>query len=124
MSLKQSSKGSPAERENVPNSISDCWHREPDRTCLRVEARAGEVFIFPYQQFFGAHHVRTVTGETLKITLSTHEITLTGRRLEKLFAALEEFAVAWIKPLPSRYRDLSQDSEALITAVDVRALGE
>lgn len=124
MSLKQSSKGSSGERENVPHSVSDCWHRGPDRTCLRVEARADEVFIFPYQQFFGAHHVRAVAGETLKITFSTHEVTLTGLRLEKLLTALEEFAVAWIKPLPSRYRDLNQDSEALITAVDVRALGE
>ncbi len=124
MSLKLSSKDSPGERENVNHSISECWHREPDRTCLRVEVRADEVFIFPYQQFFGAHHVRTMAGETLKITLSTHEITLTGLRLEKLLAALQEFAVAWIRPLPTRYRDLGRDSEALITAVDVRALSE
>jgi hypothetical protein len=124
MSLKQSSRDSRGERENVDHSTPDCWHRERDRTCLRVDMRADEVFVFPYQQFLGAHHARTSAGETLKITLSTHEIILTGHRLEKLVAALQEFAVDWIRPFPTRCRDLGESSEPMITSIDVRGLGE
>lgn len=124
MSLKQSSKGSSGEPENVANDMAKCWHRERDRACLRVEMRTDEVFIFPYQQFLGAHHVRASACETVKITLSTHELTLTGHRLEKLLAALQEFALDWIRPFPMRYRDLGEGSEGIITSIDVRALGE
>ncbi len=122
MSLKQSSKDSPAEREDVADVNLDCWHREPDRTCLRVEIRADEVYIFPYQQFFGAHYV-LASGETLKMMFSTHEVTLLGRGMGKLLAALQEFAVAWIKPVPARYRHF-QNSETVITAIAVRAISE
>lgn len=124
MSLKQSEKDSFNKRETPHDRDSPCWHREHDRTCLRVEMHADEVFIFPYQQFLGAHHVRTAADETLKITLSTHEVMLTGHRLEKLLAALQEFAVDWIRPLPTRYRDLSASNEPVITSIDVKALAE
>ncbi len=124
MSLKQLSKESRDERENVVHDTSDCWHRERERTCLRVEPRANEVFIFPYSQFLCAHHVRAASEETLRIKLSNHEITLTGRRLEKLLPALQEFAVDWIRPLPMRYRELDRGSDALITAIDVKSLDD
>jgi hypothetical protein len=124
MSLKQSAKDSAAEREHFNGDSSNCWHRERDRPCLRVEVRGDEVFIFPYQQFLCAHHVHTAVGETLKITLSTHEVTVEGRRMEKLVAALQEFAVAWIRPLPARYQNLRESAGPLITAIDVKALDE
>lgn len=124
MSLKQSARDSAAEREHFNGDSSNCWHRERDRPCLRVEVRGDEVFIFPYQQFLCAHHVYTAVGETLKITLSTHEVTVEGLRLEKLVAALQEFSVEWIKPLPTRYRELVKTSESVITSIHVKTLGE
>lgn len=124
MSLKQSAKDSTAEREHFNGDSSNCWHRERDRPCLRVEVRADEVFIFPYQQFLCAHHVHTAVGETLRITLSTHEVTVEGLRMEKLVAALQEFSVEWIKPLPTRYRELVKTSESVITSIHVKTLGE
>lgn len=120
MSLKQS-RDSSAERDSVLHSTSDCWHREIDRACLRVEIGPDETFIFPYQQFFGAHHVHA-GGERLKITFSTHEITLSGHRMEKLLAALQDFAVDWIKPIPPRYRHLEKSEEAVIASINVRVL--
>ncbi|MBA3832033.1 MAG: hypothetical protein H0X34_09085 [Chthoniobacterales bacterium] len=124
MSLKQLSKDSRGEPGNIIQDTPDCWHRDRERTCLRVEMRANEVFIFPYSQFLCAHHVRAASHETLRITLSNHEITLTGRRLERLLPALQEFAVDWIRPLPTRYRDLDCGSDALITAIDVKSLDD
>ncbi len=123
MSLKQLSKNSAPECENIIRGASECWHRERERTCLRIELRADEVFIFPYSQFLSAHHVRAAYEETLTITLSTHEITLTGQRLEKLLAALQEFSVDWIRPLPKRYGDL-RETESVITSIDVRSLAD
>lgn len=124
MSLKQLSKDSASEREDDVRVAFECWHRERDRPCLRVEIRRDEVFIFPYQQFLGAQHLRTADNETLRITLSTHEVTLTGLRLEKLLSALQDFAVDWIRPLPERYRNLLVDGEARITSIDVKTLDE
>lgn len=124
MSLKQSAKDSVNERETPHDRDSPSWQHGRDCVCLRVDIRPDEVFIFPYQQFLGAHHVRTAADETLRITLSTHEVTLTGHRLEKLLAALQEFAVDWIRPLPTRYRDLSASTEPVITSIEVKALAE
>lgn len=123
MSLKQSSRDSSAERDSVLHSTADCWRREIDRACLRVEIGPDETFIFPYQQFFGAHHLYA-GGERLKLTFSTHEITLSGQRMGKLLAALQELAVDWIRPMPARYRNLGQDSQTVITAIEVRTLAE
>ncbi len=123
MSLKQLSKDSPGEPGNT-HDTPDCWHRERERTCLRVEMLANEVFILPYSQFLCAHHIAAASEGTLRIIFSNHEITLTGRRLEKLLPALQEFAVDWIRPLPVRYRDLDRGSDALITAIDVKSLDD
>lgn len=123
MSLKQSTKNV-TEREAFDRNGSDCWRLERDRICLRVEMRTDEVFIFPYQQFLGAHHSCTTADETLKITLSTHEVTVTGRRLEKLLAALQDFAVDWIRSLPSRYYELGENRDGAVTSINIRAIGE
>lgn len=124
MSLKQLSKDSREEWENVLRDTPDCWRRERERTCFRVETRENEVFIFPYSQFLGAHHVSAASEQSLRIMLSNYEIILTGRRLEKLLAALQEFAVDWIRPLPIRYRDLDRGNDPLITAIEVKSLDD
>jgi hypothetical protein len=124
MSLKQLSKDSREERENVLRDTPDCWRHERERTCFRVETRENEVFIFPYSQFLGAHHVSAASEESLRIMLSNYEIILIGRRLEKLLAALQEFAVDWIRPLPIRYRDLDRGNDPLITAIDAKSLDD
>jgi hypothetical protein len=124
MSLKQSIKDSTVEREKADGDTSKCWHRERDCVCLRVEVRPDEVFIFPYQQFVFAHHVHIPARAKLEIALSTHEIGVTGNRLEKLVAALQELAVDWIRPLPARYRDLGETNEPVITSIEVKALNE
>lgn len=122
MSLKQLSKESSDQPDKALHDTPDCWRRERERTCFRVETRENEVFIFPYSQFLCAHHIAAASEGTLRIILSNHEITLTGRRLEKLLPALQEVAVDWIRPLPVRYRDLDSGSDALITAIDVKSL--
>lgn len=122
MSLKQSSKDSSAERENVGRGTFDCWHRERDRPCLRVETPGPEVFVFPYQQFIGARHTREAQSETLVISFSTYEITVSGRQLSEMVSALQDLSINWIKTVPARYRDLRDNNGAWIMQIDVKAV--
>jgi hypothetical protein len=124
MSLKHPAKDSANEGENAGDRDPNCWRRGRDCACLRVDISADEVFIFPYQQCFGAHHVSTATVDILKITFMTHEVTLTGHRLEKLLPGLQDFAIDHLLPLPARYRNLGEGSEPEITAITVRALSD
>jgi hypothetical protein len=119
MSLKQSAP-SPAISRSLKEDLSDCWHRDRDRSCLRIELNSGEAFIFPYQQFVGAHHLRCSDPETLKISFSTHVVTLSGRGLSEITLALQDMAIAWIKPVESRYRLGAEGKGALVTGIEVK----
>lgn len=114
MSLKQSPINSA--KEHLP----DCWHRERDRHCLRVEVNPEQIFLFRYQQLVGVHHLRAPNPETLKISFSTHQVVLSGRNLSEIMVALEDLAIAWVKPVPARYCELAD--RALITGIEVTAV--
>ncbi len=119
MSLKQSPTNaatSPPAKEHV----TDCWRREHNRPCLRIETNSGEAFLFPYHQFHGAHHLRSMDLETLKISFSTHDIVLSGRSLSEIALALEDLAIRWIKPVQSRYGRVAEVEGALITDIEVK----
>lgn len=119
MSLKQSPIN-PAISVSLKEDFPDCWHRERDRSCLRIELHSGEAFIFPYQQFLGAYHLRSSNPETLKISFSTHVVTLSGRGLSEIATALEQLAVAWIKPIDRRYQIVPNGKAALVTGIEVK----
>jgi len=112
MSLKQSSKEPGSSREATPSRTPPCWERERDRDCLRIKTAEGEELLLPYQHFLGAHFRPREQTETLIITFSSHSITLEGRHLEEIVAALQEYAVDWIAPTPQRYQSL-QDADAV-----------
>ncbi len=120
MSIKQSSitpATPPTTREHLP----DCWHRERDRQCLRIEVNSGEAFLFPYAQFLGAHHIRSANAEILKISFSTHQVSLSGKNLSEIALALEDLAVGWIKPVPGRYIKVAEAEGAFVTDIEVKA---
>jgi hypothetical protein len=121
MSLKQSSKEPANSRETTPSRTPPCWERERDRNCLRIKTADGEELLFPYQHFLGAHLRRQEQTETLTITFSSHSITLEGRHLEEIVAALQEYAVDWIAPTAQRYQSL-RDADA-VTIVKAPTLG-
>ena len=120
MSLKQSPINA-ATSTSIKEHLPDCWRRERDRHRLRIELNSGEAFLFPYQQFLGAHHVRSNNPETLKISFSTHEVMLSGKNLSEIATALEDIAVEWMRPVPSRYHRVAQWEGALITDIEVKA---
>jgi len=121
MSLKQSSSAPPAARNTGENSPS-CWHRERNRNCLRIESTPSDTFLLPYQQFLGAHHARAGDSETLRISFTTHDVTLSGRQLGEIALALQDLAVEWVKPLPERYQGLAHADGAKVTRVEIKAV--
>lgn len=122
MSLRQSATDSPRQRSVGAEGRALCWHRERDQPCLRVEVTPAETFIFPYQQFLGAHHTRERESETLIISFSTHEITVSGRELDELATALQGLSIDRIKAVPARYGGLSDTGGTWITQIDVKAV--
>ena len=120
MSLKQSLIN-PVTSAPSKEHLAECWRRERDRHCLRIELNSGEAFLFPYQQFLGAQHVRSKNPETLKISFSTHEVILSGRSLSEIAAALQDLAVDWIKPVPTRCQELAEVEGAFVTQIEVKA---
>ena len=119
MSLKQSSLDSGL---TAAEQSPGCWHRDRNRSCLRLEASATETFLFPYSQFVAARHARSADTETLLISFSSHEVTVTGKRLGEISAALQDLSVDWVKTLPARYRSLTQFEGAVVTQIEVKPI--
>jgi hypothetical protein len=122
MSLKQSSIDSATPRPNDDRSL-DCWHRERNRPCLRIETLAG-VFLFPYAQLTAAEYTQESEGESMRIRFSTREVVVSGQNLGEIVSALQEMAVDWIKPLPARYASIARPDGVKITAIDVKDVDE
>ena len=59
---------------------------------LRVEA--GKCWAFPLAQILHLHH----EGDLLTVTLSTHDIRVTGEHLEKLLQEIAHHLVSAIRP--------------------------
>lgn len=119
MSLKQSSDQNTSRTADLSPV---CWHRDRRRDCLRIEVSAGETFFLPYQQLVAAHHHRSETGETLRISFSNHEVILSGRHLGEIATALQDFSVDWVKGNPTRYKGLAEPDSPSITQIEVKAL--
>lgn len=118
MSLKQSSTNA-ATPPPAKEHVADCWRREHDHPCLRIETNSGEAFLFPYHQLQGAHHLRSPEMESLRISFSAHEVVLSGRNLSEIAAALQDLAIRWIKPVHSRYRRVAEVEGAFVTDIEV-----
>lgn len=95
--------------------------RERDRDCLRIKTAEGEEHLVPYQHFLCAHFRRQEQTEILTINFSSHVITLEGRHLEEIVAALQEYAVDWIGPTPPRYERLRDEDVATILKLEITA---
>ena len=120
MSLKQSSKDSANPRSATSDGERECWRRERDCTCLKLDAAANETFVFPYQHLLSAQHTRASGDETLKLSFGTHEVVISGRRLDEIVAALQDLAVERISAVPPRYRELPQGEGAWVTGIEIR----
>jgi hypothetical protein len=123
MSLKQSSIDSATPRPNGDFAL-ECWCRERNRACLRIETRAADVFLFPYAQLTGAEYTRKPEGEFMRIRFSTREVVVFGQNLSEIASALQEMAVDWIRPIPTRYINIAKSDGVKVMEIEVKDLDE
>jgi hypothetical protein len=120
MSLKQSSKDSASQRENVALSVFDCWQREASCGCLRIEISDSEVHLFPYQHLVTASLIHAEDIETLRVTFSSHDVEIAGRNLHALLLALQDFAVKWARAMPERYQRLEAGENGVVSTIRIQ----
>ena len=123
MSLRQSSNESSNAHSAADGSDRACWQRDRNCICLKIEIAPSESFLFPYQQFSHAQHIRTGDDETLRMSFGEHEIVVVGKRLAEIVTALQELAVTSITATPPRYNLLAQGEGARVARIDIKPLG-
>jgi hypothetical protein len=106
-------------RRQTVQATGACWQREAPCPCLRVETRANEMCLFPYQHLVNASLVNSEEVETLRLAFSSHDVEIAGHNLRSLFLALQDFAVKWVRSMPTRYHTLPAANDGLITEIRI-----
>ena len=97
---RSQSKDAPSGDPPKGNFLS--WSRAVQPRCLRVELADGTFFALPYQHL-GCVRFKPGTDETINVTISRHEVKITGKNLRELALAFQKLAVDWVKELPARF---------------------
>jgi len=96
-----------------------CWHIDSQAQALRVELADGSFFVFPYTNFALAHFQKGGDADALHVSMTTHDLRITGKNLRELGMALQKPAVEWIKELPSRFNLLTNDHHVWIKSIEI-----
>ena len=121
--IKTSQNADPAP-EVAESSLLECWARDNQVPCLRVELADPSVFIFPYGQFVFAQLTGTPSQQTLHASFASHAVKVTGSDLAEIFKALQTLSVEWIKPTISRYAALVPKGSPKVVSITVENLAE
>jgi hypothetical protein len=113
---RSQSKDAPSGDSPKGNFLS--WNRAVQPRCLRVELADGTFFVLPYQHLVC---VRFEPGadEAINITISGHEVKITGKNLRELALAFQKFTVDWVKELPRRYVGVANGEGVHIASIAV-----
>ena len=113
---RSQSKDAPSGDSPKRNFLS--WNRAGQPRCLRVELADGTFFVLPYQHLVC---VRFEPGadEAINITISGHEVKITGKNLRELALAFQKFTVDWVKELPRRYVAVANGEGVHIASIAV-----
>jgi hypothetical protein len=106
-------------RRQTVQATRVCWQREALCPCLRVETRANEMCLFPYQHLVNASLTNSEGVETLRLAFSSHDVEIAGHNLRSLFLALQDFAVKWVRSMPERYHTLTAGDDGVITEIRI-----
>jgi hypothetical protein len=106
-------------RRQTVQATRACWQREAPCPCLRVETRANEMCLFPYQHLVNASLINSEGVETLRLAFSSHDVEIAGHNLRALFLALQDFAVKWIRAMPERYHALEARENGVVSSIRI-----
>ena len=107
-------------RRQTVQTTPACWQREAPCPCLRVQTRANEMRLFPYQHLVNASLINSEGVETLRLAFSSHDVEIAGHNLRSLFLALQEFAVKWVRSMPGRYHGLEHPENGAVSSIRIR----
>jgi hypothetical protein len=107
-------------RRQTVQTTPACWQREAPCPCVRVETRANEMRLFPYQHLVNASLIDKEGVETLRLAFSSHDVEIEGRNLRALLLAIQDFAVKWIRAIPERYHALEPDENGVVSSIRIR----
>lgn len=88
---------------------------------LKVEAAADQSFILPFEQFLFSELKTDGTDQLLKLSFSTHEVSLRGNGLKRLESAVHRMELASVSALPERFKSTAGAGHPFIREVRVVA---
>ena len=113
---RSQSKDAPSGDPPKGNFLS--WNRAVQPKCLRVELTDGTFFILPYQHLVCVKF-EPGTGESINISISGHQVRITGKNLRELALAFQKFTVDWVKELPRRFVAAANGESIQIASIEV-----
>jgi hypothetical protein len=112
------SQGKDAPSGDQPKGNFLSWNRAVQPKCLRVELADGTFFMLPYQHLVCVKF-EPGTGESINITISGHQVRISGKNLRELALAFQKFTVDWVKELPGRFVAVANDEGVHIASIVV-----
>lgn len=107
-------------RTDQPASVQLCHAVHPQATALSVVTSADERWIFPWHHLTAAQHTRGGDREELRLTFTSHVVTLRGRHLATLADLIGTTQLASVRVAPSKYGKASE-AEPFVDALHVSA---
>ena len=101
----------------------ECWASDPQARAIRVELAPDHSITLPYPHFAYAELTGDGPDQTLKLVFATHEVVVRGRALHRVEAAVHQFELSWIAPLPDRVRPTVPQGQPFIREVRIIAVG-
>jgi hypothetical protein len=86
---------------------------------LRLETGPACFYLLPYYHLDIAKFESARERDTLEMAFLNHHVRIVGRDLRELAIALQNRAVEFIKPMPSRYGAAVDDGAGLVEAIEV-----
>jgi hypothetical protein len=97
-----------------------CWSRDAHPRSLRVELQDNRFFLFPNHHLLFTEFQSGDAEESLRLSLTTHEVRITGRNLRELALAFQKLTVEWIKEMPPRLFSPTLD-DVFIHSINVQS---
>jgi hypothetical protein len=97
-----------------------CLETGPKPLTLSIYLAGGETWVLPWSRF---SHAR-LSGETLTATFADQEIVIHGQNLCQVAKAISNLGVEILRTMAPQYRPLVPNTEAFISAIEIRAGGQ
>jgi hypothetical protein len=107
-------------KADQPAAAQLCHAVHPQASALSVVTSADERWIFPWHHLVAAQHVRANEREELRLTFTSHLVTLRGRNLTALADLVATAQLASLRVAPSKYGKAG-DAEPFVDSLHVAA---